>query len=591
MHSIHIHHFDAHYTVPRSLEEAALVQQRLDVVASNLLASVWEQHTAQQSEHSDTIYFIKRMEVDMTLDVSSGDDRMLAAIWAQALQQGIERTLRNRHNGIIVFQGRAEFVASWIGDLLRNRAWERWYYHEFEYLRSFSPGQAIVETLSTDGDVGRDALMVLTKSGNLDLLLATLTDSEVETVVARCLLPPGPRVILPNTIAIWVKSLRALLADPGLTLTNITSRDMARLYLSLLRIRPELGPDVHLARFILDLLQLRQTVIGLQDRHRFLASLEADEWMAVLSQLMDSQSSYAGCDLVSDGHRQGTPLHFTRQMNLDRLLGRGRAQQVLTTLLHAITGTETAALLRDLRVHTPHLTVSHVLTRYGGLFLLVPALIDLELHDFLQRCPYPEPEHMSKEAFLLFMLALQCLGVQHVAQTYQDNGLVLFAGLSLSPTSAQIKAYANRLTPELHRAFSALFQTHYAAVTRRHRAFILSRENVVKPGDNAHWFSLSPGDAQLLPGEEWDAALTEVSVAILYWFSSKLGAFVGSSPGYLYRNFLNSHAEIEVSAEHIVVHFLTSPLQVVLRLAGFDHTTWEVPWLAKRRVEFRFNAE
>jgi hypothetical protein len=37
------------------------------------------------------------------------------------------------------------------------------------------------------------------------------------------------------------------------------------------------------------------------------------------------------------------------------------------------------------------------------------------------------------------------------------------------------------------------------------------------------------------------------------------------------------------------VRFLTCPLQTVLRMAGFDHNTWEVPWLENRKLEFHFD--
>jgi hypothetical protein len=106
--------------------------------------------------------------------------------------------------------------------------------------------------------------------------------------------------------------------------------------------------------------------------------------------------------------------------------------------------------------------------------------------------------------------------------------------------------------------------------------------------NNSGWFSLRSEAELFLPDHEWDLALSVVSSAVLRQFASKLGAFAESTPGYLCRNFLESHSEIEVFTNHISVRFLTCPLQMVLRMVGFDHTTWQMPWLEDRKLEFHF---
>lgn len=550
---IHIHHLDARYRVSRSLDNPSSLQHRLDRIATDLLARVWEDRIAHVRGGDEVIYFIKQMEVNLILDPSSGDDRALAETWACALHEGILRALSLGDSSVVVFRDRVAYVASFLEDLLRGRAWNQWYYHEFEHLRSLPLGQAAFRILSEDGDTGRDALIELTRRDDLDLLLAILTDAEVEVIVSKCLLPPGPTVILPNIYAEWIRSLRSLLAGQRFTLTSVLSRDVARLYLSLLRQRPELGPDVNLARFVRSLLQLRQAIVQMRNRRDFLSMVESEEWTGALN-----------------------------------LLGRGDEQQFLGMLVREIGGPEIVLLLRDLQAGSPHTATRRISTQYGGIFLLAPTIAELGLQDFLQLCPYPEPQGVSKSGLLLFLIALQCLGRRNAEQAQRDEGLALFAGLSAPPTLHQLNEYAEGLVPDMHQAFSDMFQTYQIE--------IVNRPGVLKPRsipseviDNSGWLWLSSGAEPFLPNREWDLALSMASLTALRWFASKLGAFSESSPEYLCRNFLESQADVEVFADRIAVHFLTCPLQMVLRMIGFDHTTWTVPWLEDRKLEFRFD--
>jgi hypothetical protein len=556
MQTVRIHQFNAQYNVARNAiahDNPADLQRRLDRIATDLLARVLDDRIADLTDSDDPICFIQEMEVNLTLDPTYLDDRQLAATWADALYKGILQTLSHPDSSAVIFPNRGEFLASFLEDLLRGRAWDYWYYEEFDSLRSDSVGQAALKVLVKDGDTGRDALLELTRRGSLDLLLANLGDGEVDAIASQCLLPPSLRVILPNALPVWVQSLRSLLGS-GLRLTFTLSRDAMRLYFNLLHQRPELGPDVNLARFIRDVLELRQTVAAMNDRSAFLSHLGSDNWTATLNPL-----------------------------------GRGSGQQLLMSLMRELTGGEVVALLRDLQVETLQPISQRVVTPYGGVFLLVGAIADLELYDFLQRCPYPEPEGISKIGILLWAIALQCLGDRNAIQAKRDRGLTLLAGLSKVPDLTQLQHYVEMFSPAIHTAFIQQFQIHLSEQLRRPEQFGLARSLSSTSTVSLDWFSLCPESNPLLPDSQWDAALAIVSSTILQAFAAKLGAFSNSSPSYLCRNFLESQAAIEVSGNAIVVRFLTCPLQMVLRMAGFESSTWEVPWLENRQLTFQFD--
>ncbi|MFB2881584.1 hypothetical protein [Floridanema aerugineum] len=552
MPDIHINQFHAQYNIARLPDNPVTLQRQLDNIARHQLVNALEARLSQETQADDPICFIESIEVSLTIDLAKLDDRQLATLWADALQKGIRQTLGQRGKGVLIFRNRGDFLASFLEDLLKGKVWDCWYYQEFEKLRSLPLGAAIVTLLTTNNDAGRDALLELTRRGEIDRILAILTDEEVEAIAHSCLLPPSPNIILPNTVSVWIRAIRSLLSQ-RLILTGIPTRDFTRLYLELLHHRPELGPDVNLARFIYNLMQLQQMVMKQSEVAQLLQLLATEQWTGVLSQLE-----------------------------------RSPAKQLLTTLMREISGAEVVELLQELEINVPQTTSYFGVTAYGGIFLLISAIADLQIDRFLQNCPYPQPENISKIGLLLWLIALQCLGNQNAVQAKSDRGITLFAGLSKTPNLSELQNYAATFTPTMHTAFIEQFQTHLCEQLNRPEHFALARLSATSTL-SFDWFSLCTESNSLLPDPEWDAALAMVSATILQAFSVKLGAFADSSPAYLCRNFWKSQSAIELSANQIIIQFLTCPLQMVLRMAGFDHKTWEVSWLENRQLSFQFD--
>lgn len=551
MQNIHISEFNAQYNVARSLENPTSLQHRLDHIASDLLARALEDHLSHISNRDDSAYiFIEQMDIDLTLDTSVSDDRALASIWARSLHDGILQTLSQGGSSAIVFSDRSAFIASFLEDLIQDRAWDCWYYAEFADLRSVSVGQAVLKVLTQDGDVGRDALLEMTRRDSLDRLLTRLTDAEVGAIATQCLLPPSPRVM---TSQAWLEALRNLLTQTPTLLQGTPAHGLIRLYCTLLRYRPELGPDVNLARFIWELLDLRQTVQQMANRSAFLSQLGANSWNVALS-----------------------------------YLERGTRRQLLTHLQRELTGTEVVDLLHDLQVDAPATPTQRIRTAFGGIFLLVGAIADLDLYTFLKTCPYPDAQGIPKANLLLWLTALQCLGQGNLEQARGDRGVLGFAGLARAPEQEWLLDYAAQLTGERHGAFVQDLQAYYQRVIRQPDLFVYQRSLSSLP-EPSEWLFLYNAPYSPLPDESWDNALGVMSAIAFQGFAARLGALAGSSPSYLSRNFLESEAEIWVSEGTISVHFLTCPLQMVLRMAGFEHFRWQIPWLENRQLILNFD--
>jgi hypothetical protein len=70
-----------------------------------------------------------------------------------------------------------------------------------------------------------------------------------------------------------------------------------------------------------------------------------------------------------------------------------------------------------------------------------------------------------------------------------------------------------------------------------------------------------------------------VAAAVLAVFARGLPGFEASSPGHLARNFLAGESHVRVAGDGVEVTLPRTPLEVVLRVAGWRDSTHPVPWL------------
>jgi hypothetical protein len=166
--------------------------------------------------------------------------------------------------------------------------------------------------------------------------------------------------------------------------------------------------------------------------------------------------------------------------------------------------------------------------------------------------------------------------------------VALFAGFDVPPRDAHLRSYAEGLTPRAHEDFAASFRAARETDARARGVLAVRGESLSARPEGAAAFLVLVGEEASAAERNLDASLAPVSSYVLARFAARLGAFSGSSPEYLRQNFLECRAEVEFSAGRIAVRFLTCPLQMILRLAGYENASWSVPWLEGRKLEFHF---
>lgn len=104
-------------------------------------------------------------------------------------------------------------------------------------------------------------------------------------------------------------------------------------------------------------------------------------------------------------------------------------------------------------------------TKFGGLFLFLPALVEMGFDRVIGRSGLPGTQMVPAAHALRSLLALKLFGTQrhtHVMSAVLDEGLALFAGLNVIPKRSFLTEYSCRIAPA---CYPKLMQHWFDAMT------------------------------------------------------------------------------------------------------------------------------
>jgi len=147
----------------------------------------------------------------------------------------------------------------------------------------------------------------------------------------------------------------------------------------------------------------------------------------------------------------------------------------------------TAADVAD--VNQLDLCPRHFQTRFGGLFLFMPILVDLNFNRWIDRTGLPGTKQVPAACAVRSLLALKLFGnarYSHIMSHVFDEGLALFAGLNVIPKRSFLTEYSCRVDPD---CYAKMMQTWFDAVGRvglkRGTSFDLDFHTIPFHGDDA----------------------------------------------------------------------------------------------------------
>lgn len=202
-----------------------------------------------------------------------------------------------------------------------------------------------------------------------------------------------------------------------------------------------------------------------------------------------------------------------------------------------------------------------LVTSFGGALLLLPALAELGLERRLRAAGLADDAVAAAVPLGRWLTLLKCVPEAARAEARHDPVLCVGAGLDAAPGGEAVAWLAELTGGAIATALGA---------------------SVDMPSD----WSAALATPRLAPDEHADAAWSSIATLLLRRFARGLPGFQRSGPAHLARNFVAGTSHVRIGHDGVLATLPSVPLQIVLRVAGWDGSVVEVPWLPGARLTF-----
>jgi hypothetical protein len=531
------------YCVPQDHPAPDQLRSQLDRLAQAEVLDASRRALAPWVDDANpSIWLIASIDVDCALDIGAKAASQGAAAWGEQIALAIKRTIeRGPGPSVIHFADRAVYLAQWARDMSAGQAWSKWYYQEFDSLRSLPQGAAIAEGIIREGDDALRILLQLHSIQALQTVLAAVSEAGNLRIYAAAL-PASP--VRSKNIARWTSRLLALWSSfaPGLQ-ASLPRGALALAIAALAEWPTQSGDDARGLREAVDgLLKLRRALGAADSPQNALKALQA----MVARPREEAEDILAAHALLIDSSLG----EFIRQVS--------GGNPEWATFAAAVIAPDSAA-------QAPH--EDCFLSELGGVFLLASAFRDLEIDLALLAAARGRDDPARSTAILRHLLAVRCLGRSRAPLAIHDRAVAEFAGL---PSRVSLSEMAETLAAA--DVDAALGIVSDALIDR-------SGENLQVDFEDRHgdYFTVGEIFPELQLDSSRERAWSRLAGLLLRNFAGRLPGFSRSSPEYIFQNFLAGATQLRVETNRIEVRLAQSPLSVVLRIAGM-YQNLELPW-------------
>lgn len=522
--------------VPKDQPDPDRLGWRIDDLVRKQLGPICGQALSRALNQGDpSVWLIRQLDLDLAIDFGGLDDDPIGRAWGQRIAAQIARTIASGADGdrVLHFPDRAAYLAQFVGDLAGGGAWGKWYYTAFDSLRSLPDSMAIVEALIREPQYTDEVLQLLLQRSQLERVLSTIGDVGARLLYEASTLTSGSdadwRSLIDAIVSVWPEvPLRSPFASASNALRLLTALRARYSYLTT-------GAEVRQA--IDHALRLAEALAHVP------FPIAGDSDSAVGSPVNGGQASEL--TQLADW------LFFQHVAAGD---GRWLAQVVQTinpSAKHERLAEQSSAEVRTF------------VTPYGGLFLLLPVLLELGIAELIESaaCPSLENDRIAAAPLLRFILALKCLGRARAREALWDAGVQWIVGLERHPALEVLQKLSEAATDEMN---AACWQSLM----------------LFEPADHElAYFSLQGLTPAIITNPQFDRTWSIIACTVLRRFAQRLIGFDRGSAEYLYQNFLCGNASVRLAPDEISVQLAASPLQMILRMAGFDGLSYRLPWL------------
>jgi hypothetical protein len=389
-----------------------------------------------QANSSPEVWRIRELDLDFIVDVSGSAASNVAQAWSCRLVDGIhqitERGLESE--GVLRFPNRAAYLAKFVADLAAGRAKSKWFYEEFQSLHQFPTGKAIVEALARNPADGVETLLLLARSGNLERILVTLTDSDARMLCEACF--DGPLEGRENS-----GYSRGVGTDLGRLASSAefsgSAAELSQWSGRLLEMwshQPLRATRLETTDYRDALRWIAKAALNYPGAERDPAAIAAVNGLLLLRRLVTALGSELVADrLVRD--LAGERVSLDEAVAVARAEGAGSPEAAIRFLARIARGDPdwaaqaAAVLLRNRRPAAVASEGESTITPSAGAFLIAPALVDLHLKEVAEAAAGDGEGCGEAAAFFRHAVLTKCLGGSLALQCASDPALCLLSGI------------------------------------------------------------------------------------------------------------------------------------------------------------------
>lgn len=511
----------AEYPVAISNRLADLVHSRVTRACGAALESL--------ATDDDAVYRIKRLELDLWIDMQRMSESQIAVHWGQSLAVHIARAMQQAGpQQVVRFDSPRHFITAFLRDLIDGWAWGRWYYAEFQMLKRLPVPAIAAQLLTTRPGWIVPVLTDLAATGHATRLIGRMRVNEITQLWTALGHAPQPALAQYDGVNHLLKELVAAWPDIALSHgMDATSRARDRLMalVALAKTRPDFANDSQAASLIHALVDLAALMNLDPDLGMLLAmkssfypaalrrvagSQLADvlTWLAPLStvppgreylaQLAEAADAIWNLGILQGSSPDGVPTHEVTPISSGDVSPAAPEGEITSDVSKPGEGkapgpqgmqTETAGRSRRIQRLTAQMS------EVGSVFLLAPALVELGLWELWQG-------EVGEEAArrYLFVAALKSLGRGRAPLHLGDSMLAAFAGLDKPPVAdsrvpMQTDATPGRWPTALPEVSTRWYPTHERNLAQGEVQGI----DVLRDFQAAHWLAAHPSEHKEAP--------------------------------------------------------------------------------------------
>lgn len=417
-------HNDAHVTVGRWLGTYLIpgdygapqdLQQRLDSVVAARLAEDCGSCLEQFLNAADpAVWRIRNLALNFSLQTGFSHPDEVARNWGRRLASDIQSIVESakQSDSVLRFPNSAAFLAQFVFDLAEGRAWEKWYYEEFEDLRGLPVSQVIRAVLLRRGLQPAEVILQIASSGRLETVLRALNEGDARTIYDSCS-ESASGLRQEEGLAKWTGIVLELWNAAPLRAGSRDEnrfRDALRLLARTVSRFPIAQGEIRLKIVIDRLLELRHLLSQIRSASSIDAmvkNLARDDLRAAVDLATRAGASDPIAALSFFAERMQGDAHWGAQA-VAVILGDSQQEKYLTSK-----------------------TISEgqsFLSSFGGIFLLGLSLQALYFEELSDAVAEPSESPEETAAILRHLTAMKCLGRTRFADAADDPALRLFSG-------------------------------------------------------------------------------------------------------------------------------------------------------------------